>query len=73
MIAGSRLPKLRELAPEVYQTPMLRHHSSWVAVLLNYVQRADIGPLSRVKRKTMSEGELADIRTDGVKGTEVCK
>ena len=72
-IPGSRLPKLRELAPEFYEAPVVRHHSSWVAVLLSYVWRAEVGPLARVKRKTLSEADLAEFRRDSAGGTEACK
>jgi sphingolipid delta-4 desaturase len=71
-IPGSRLPKLRELAPEFYEAPVVRHHSSWVAVLLNYVLRGNVGPLARVKRKTLSEEALADFRRESAGGNEAC-
>ena len=72
-IPGCRLPKLREMAPEFYEAPTLRHHSSWVAVLASYVLRADLGPLARVKRKALSEAELEAFRRDSAGGSEACK
>jgi sphingolipid delta-4 desaturase len=47
-IAGSRLPELRKLAPEYYDT--LFSHSSWTGTLWRYITRPDIGGFSRVKR-----------------------
>jgi sphingolipid delta-4 desaturase len=47
-IAGSRLPKLRRLAPEFYDS--LAHHTSWTRILWDYVTRPDLGATSRIKR-----------------------
>ena len=48
-IPGSRLPKLRRIAPEYYDS--LMSHRSWSAVLWNFVVRRDIGGFSRIKRR----------------------
>ncbi|KAA0194729.1 Sphingolipid delta-4 desaturase [Fasciolopsis buskii] len=48
-IAGSRLPLLRKIAPEYYDT--IPHHDSWVKVLYDFVMRPDIGPFARVRRR----------------------
>lgn len=47
-IPGSRLPKLRALAPEFYDT--LRSHRSWTSVLWRFVTQPDMGGFSRIKR-----------------------
>lgn len=52
-IAGSRLPKLKKLAPEFYDN--LVSHRSWTSMLLRYVTRSDIGTTSRVRRLAKSE------------------
>jgi len=47
-IPGSRLPKLRRLAPEYYDA--LYCHHSWTKTLWEYIVRSDLGGYSRVKR-----------------------
>ena len=47
-IPGSRLARLRRLAPEYYDS--LLHHDSWTQTLWQYVTRSDLGGYSRVKR-----------------------
>jgi sphingolipid delta-4 desaturase len=48
-IPGSRLAKLRALAPEFYDS--LHHHASWTRTLWDYVTKPNIGGYSRVKRE----------------------
>ena len=48
-IAGSRLPELRRLAPEFYDT--LHEHRSWTATLVDFVMRPSLGAHSRIKRR----------------------
>eukprot|EP00501_MAST-03F_sp_TOSAG23-6_P002298 GSMAST32.ASY1.ANO1.2400.1 assembled CDS len=48
-IPGSRLPTLRAMAPEFYDT--LPYHDSWCAVIWQYITDPEIGPWSRIKRK----------------------
>lgn len=48
-IPGSRLPRLRALAPEFYDT--LHAHRSWTAVIWRYVMDRGLGGFSRVKRR----------------------
>lgn len=48
-VPGSLLPKVREYAPEYYDT--LPHHTSWVKVLFDYIVDPSIGPYARMKRK----------------------
>jgi len=67
-IPGSRLPKLREMAPEFYDT--IPHHDSWVMVIWNYITDAHVGPFSRVKRKTMTDELLKEFQEESRTGTE---
>jgi sphingolipid delta-4 desaturase len=53
-IPGSRLPTLRAMAPEFYDT--LPYHESWSAVIWQYITDPDVGPWSRIKR-SRKEGE----------------
>jgi len=48
-IPGSRLARLRRMAPEFYSN--LFHHSSWTATLWHFVTRSSVGGYSRVKRR----------------------
>eukprot|EP00484_Ammonia_sp_Unknown_P018155 CAMPEP_0197030050 /NCGR_PEP_ID=MMETSP1384-20130603/9361_1 /TAXON_ID=29189 /ORGANISM="Ammonia sp." /LENGTH=363 /DNA_ID=CAMNT_0042459327 /DNA_START=38 /DNA_END=1129 /DNA_ORIENTATION=+ len=52
-IPWSRLPRVREIAPEWYNH--LPHHESYVKVIWNYITDANIGPWSRIKRKTCTK------------------
>lgn len=49
-IPGSRLPIVRQIAPEFYES--LPFHTSWTYVLYRYVIDPAVGPFARVKRKT---------------------
>jgi sphingolipid delta-4 desaturase len=48
-IPGSRLPMVKKIAPEYYDT--LPVCESWVMVIWNYITDPSIGPFSRVKRQ----------------------
>ena len=48
-IAGSRLPKLRALAPEYYDS--LVAHRSWTKTLWDYITCDDLSATSRIKRE----------------------
>jgi sphingolipid delta-4 desaturase len=48
-IAGARLPELRRMAPEFYDS--LHHHGSWTLTLWHYVTRPELGGFSRIKRR----------------------
>jgi len=48
-IPGSRLPEVRKIAPEFYDT--LPHHDSWTRVLWDFIFDPAIGPYARIKRK----------------------
>jgi len=56
-IPGSRLPQLREIAAEFYDS--LPHHDSWVRVIYNFITDPSIGPFARIKRKNTK------VRTGG--------
>ena len=47
-VAWTRLPALRKLAPEFYDT--LPSHSSWPMVLINFIRDKEVGIFARVKR-----------------------
>ena len=48
-IPGSRLPKLKQMAPEFYDN--LHAHDSWVGVIYGFLFNKDITLFSRTKRK----------------------
>lgn len=48
-VPGSRLPEVKRIAPEFYDT--LPQHNSWVSVLYDFVMDPEIGPYARMKRK----------------------
>lgn len=50
-IPGSRLPEVRKIAPEYYDT--LPHHDSWTKVLYDFIMDPAIGPYARVKRESV--------------------
>lgn len=60
LVAGFRLPQLRAMAPEFYDT--LPHHSSWTKVIWQYIVDPNVGPFSRVKRATLNEETLKRYR-----------
>jgi sphingolipid delta-4 desaturase len=51
-IAGSRLPRLRALAPEFYDS--LLSHRSWTRVVWQYISDPALGGFSRVKRRAVA-------------------
>jgi sphingolipid delta-4 desaturase len=60
-VPGWRLPQVRAIAPEFYNT--LPQHKSWCYVLYRFVTDPNIGPYSRVVRK--SKGAAAAMGTSG--------
>ena len=54
-IPGSRLGRLRKLAPEYYDS--LLSHRSWTRVIWEYVTRRELGGYSRVKRTARERSE----------------
>jgi len=59
-IPGFRLPQLRAMAPEFYDT--MPRHSSWAKVVWQYIVDPTVGPFSRVKRRTLSDSVRARVR-----------
>jgi sphingolipid delta-4 desaturase len=47
-IPGSRLPRVREIAPEFYNA--LHYHTSWVKVIWDYIVTPEMTPFRRIKR-----------------------
>lgn len=47
-IPWTRLPLLRKLAPEFYDT--IPSHPSWPMVIINFIKDAEVGPFARAKR-----------------------
>ena len=48
-VPGSRLPKVRAIASEFYDT--MPHYNSWWDVLIKFITRDDVGCFSRIMRK----------------------
>jgi len=61
-IPGSRLPQVRMIAPEYYDH--LPHTKSWVKVIYDYITDPDITAFSRVKRKRLSDKDLAKLKSE---------
>lgn len=61
-VPGSRLHKVREIAPEFYDN--LPQHKSWVKVMFDYVTDSNIGAFSRVKRHNLSEDTKNKMKSD---------
>jgi sphingolipid 4-desaturase/C4-monooxygenase len=61
-VAWTRLPKLRALAPEFYDT--LPSHPSWPMVIVNFIRDVEVGMHSRVKRvaKETKAAATADVQ-----------
>jgi sphingolipid 4-desaturase/C4-monooxygenase len=51
-VPGSRLHKIREIAPEYYDT--LKFHTSWTKVIFEYIMDPSMGPFSRTMRRRKS-------------------
>jgi sphingolipid delta-4 desaturase len=47
-IPGSRLPLVRQTAPEFYNS--LHYHTSWIKVLWDYMAKPEMTPFRRIKR-----------------------
>lgn len=61
-IPGSRLHRVREIAPEFYKH--LPQHESWVKVLFEYIFNPSIGAFSRIKRHEMSRIEKNKLKAE---------
>lgn len=62
-VAGKNLHLVRQMAPEFYDT--IPHYHSWIKVIWDYIVDEKISPFSRVKRVTLSEEEIEDMRARG--------
>lgn len=47
-VPGSRLPEVKRIAPEFYDT--MPQHTSWSRVLYDFITDPAVGPYARVKR-----------------------
>lgn len=45
------------MAPEFYDN--LPYHTSWIKVLVDFIQMEDVGPFARIKRKSKYTREFA--------------
>ena len=61
-VPGSRLHKVREIAPEFYEN--LPQHKSWTWVLVEYIFNPNIGAFSRVKRQTLDAAQKDKMKAD---------
>ncbi|KXN81880.1 Dihydroceramide delta(4)-desaturase [Leucoagaricus sp. SymC.cos] len=66
-IPWTRLPKLRELAPEYYDA--LPAHPSWPMVIVNFICDPEVGIFARAKR--VPQGSSMVTPPSGVKGKKV--
>jgi sphingolipid delta-4 desaturase len=48
-VPWSKLPLVRQMAPEFYEMP---HYTSYVWVIYKYITDPEVGPFSRIKRKS---------------------
>lgn len=58
-IPGSRLPQLRAMAPEFYNS--LPSYASWSGVIFDFILNGDMCGFSRVKRTTLSEAQRKEL------------
>lgn len=61
-VPGSRLHKVRALAPEFYEN--LPQHTSWVWVQFQYIFNPNISAFSRVKRHTLNDDQKNKMKTE---------
>lgn len=62
-ISGKHLPDVRRVAPEYYDD--IPHYHSWVKVIWDYIVDDKISPYSRVKRVTMENREIEELKAKG--------
>eukprot|EP00386_Alphamonas_edax_P005865 GDKI01019158.1.p1 GENE.GDKI01019158.1~~GDKI01019158.1.p1 ORF type:complete len:336 (-),score=95.27 GDKI01019158.1:630-1637(-) len=60
-VPGSRLPEVKRMAPEFYDT--LPSYTSWVWVIWHFVTASDVTCFSRIKRKTIDGDTEKNNRT----------
>ena len=56
-VAWTRLPALRALAPEFYDT--IPAHPSWPMVIVNFIRDPEVGIFARIKRRPKDRSEKA--------------
>ncbi|CAK5245568.1 unnamed protein product [Aphanomyces euteiches] len=61
-VPGSRLPQVKAMAPEFYNT--LPQTASWIGVLIDYIMDDSMNAYCRVKRKTLTEAEKAKLKVE---------
>eukprot|EP00921_Rhytidocystis_pertsovi_P011172 GHVQ01018016.1.p2 GENE.GHVQ01018016.1~~GHVQ01018016.1.p2 ORF type:complete len:208 (+),score=17.64 GHVQ01018016.1:831-1454(+) len=54
-VPGSRLPQLKKIANEFYDT--IPHHNSWIRVVWDFISMDNVGCFSRVKRVGTAGGD----------------
>ena len=60
----TRLPALRALAPEFYDT--IPAHPSWPMVIINFIRDKEVGIFSRAKRLSKAARAAAEVsKTEG--------
>jgi sphingolipid delta-4 desaturase len=59
-VSGKNLRKVRQIAPEFYDT--LPHYHSWIKVIWDYIMDELISPFSRVKRVTLTEEDIHELK-----------
>ena len=57
-IPGSRLPQVRKIAPEYYDT--LPYHTSWTKVIYDFIIDPQIGPFARIKRNKVLNNQKSE-------------
>mmetsp|Transcript_27523 Transcript_27523/g.49627 ORF Transcript_27523/g.49627 Transcript_27523/m.49627 type:complete len:367 (-) Transcript_27523:336-1436(-) len=62
-ISGKHLPMVRKVAREYYDD--MPHYHSWIKVIWDYIVDDNISPYSRIKRVTMKNKEIEDLRARG--------
>lgn len=62
-ISGKHLPDVRNIAPEYYDD--IPHYHSWVKVIWDYIVDDKISPYSRVKRVTLENREIEELKSKG--------
>ncbi|KAI5121996.1 hypothetical protein M0805_001829 [Coniferiporia weirii] len=65
-VAWTRLPALKKLAPEFYDT--IPSHPSWPMIIVNFIRDAEVGMFSRIKRK--GKGIPATVTSPALRGIE---
>lgn len=68
-MAWTRLPALRALAPEFYDT--LPSHPSWPMVIVNFIRDPEVGIFARAKRLSKEAKALQIQAADRKTGSEV--